>query len=48
MEKEYENICISCSKSFITSDVEAIYCDECWAKMMAEALDTDVKEELED
>lgn len=47
MKQDYENICIGCSKTFVTTDIEAIYCDECWEKMASEAL-SDSREKSEE
>lgn len=38
---EIENICIECSKPFVTNDEDMNYCPECWAKVLT---DIDIKE----
>lgn len=30
---KFENVCVSCSKPFMTTDQEDMYCPACWTKM---------------
>lgn len=46
MKQDYENVCQNCGETFITYDLEAIYCDECWEKL-ASAATEDGKEKSE-
>lgn len=45
---DYENICIECSKPFVTTDKDMNYCPDCWAAAINMEDCMEVKEEKED
>lgn len=34
MKKQYEIVCTECGATFFSEDEEAMYCEECWKRIM--------------
>ena len=41
MEETFELVCQECSKTFDSEDINTIFCDDCWKKIVEENLENE-------